>query len=378
MTSRKPVEDMPPSSSAAAATAPVKVAQSGALRTITLDRPAARNALDRATIAAFAIAMPQIARDANIYAVALRASRPGVFCAGGDVRALLAAHRRDAAEARAMLAAEYRCVWLLECFSKPVVSLMDGVVMGGGAGLTLVNTHRVAAEAYGFAMPEVRIGFFPDDGVAHALARLPGAVGPYLALTGRRIGRADAFALGLATHCIDAVHFAEIEHALADAQPIDPLLDRLHRPPGDGDIASVRDAIDTCFGAATVAQIFVQLARLRDAAGRHAAWAAAVLDDLHAASPLALEVALRHVRQASAFDLRQTLNLDYRLGARMLEFADFGEGVRAQMIDKDGRPRWTMASHADVPAAMVEDLFRPDPALDLALPTRQEMQAARV
>jgi enoyl-CoA hydratase len=356
----------------------VRTTATGALRTITLDRPQARNALDAATTSAVAAVIPQIARDANVYAVALRSSRPGVFCAGGDVRELVAARRHDPKQAHGMLAAEYRCVWLLECFSKPVVALIDGLVMGGGAGITLVNTHRVAAEAYGFAMPEVRIGFFPDDGVAHALARLPGAVGPYLALTGRRLGRADAFALGLVTHCIDAAHFAEIERRLADAWPIDPLLDGLHRSPGDGEIARFRPYIDDCFAAATVDDIMERVRSSSGGGGAGAAWAASVLADLESASPLALKVALRHVRQARALDLRQTLVIDYRLGRRLLAAADFAEGVRAALIDKDGKPRWQAAHPADVSDATIDDLFQPEAGAELDLPTRQEMQAARI
>ena len=255
-----------------------------------------------------------------------------MFCAGGDVREIASLVATDPPAAAQALASEYALVWLLECFSKPVVALMDGLVLGGGAGITQVNTHKVAAEAYGFAMPEVHLGFFPDDGIAHALGRLPGAIGEYLAMTGRRFGRADAYALGLVTHCIDEAQFDEIERGLADAQPVDPLLDAMHRDPGPGEIVALRSTIDTCFTGATVEEI---TARLRAEPG---AWAAATLADIERASPLALKVALRHVRQSRALDLRQTLCVDYRLGVRMMSAHDFREGVRANLLDKDRAP----------------------------------------
>lgn len=346
--------------------------KSGAARILTLDRPRARNALDHNLKATLTAVIPKIARDADTYAMILRSSQPGVFCAGGDVRELAALVAVDGAAARRALAAEYSLVWLLECFSKPVVALMDGLVMGGGAGITVVNTHKVAAESYGFAMPEVHLGFFPDDGVAHAFGRMPGRIGEYLALTGRRLDRADAYPLGLVTHCIDAVHFGAIEQKLSDAQPVDPLLDQLHRDPGPGAIPAARPSIDACFAGATVEDI---MARLRSEPG---AWALAALADMERASPLALKVALRHVRQSRALDLRQTLGVDYRLAVRMIATRDFNEGVRAALIDKDRAPRWQPRTAPEISDAFIDDIFKSDPENWLPLPTRQEMQAARI
>ncbi len=356
----------------------LRATKRGATRVITFDRPAARNALDVAATATLTDAMPGIARDADTYAIVMRSSRPGTFCAGGDVRELARLVAADLAAARKALAAEYRLIWLMECLSKPVTSLIDGGVMGAGAGITLVNTHRVAAEGYWFAMPEVRLGLFPDDGVAHALARLPGATGEYLALTGRRLQRADAYALGLVTHCIDRDRFEEIEQRLADATPIDPLLDGLHRPPGAGELAAWQGWIDDCFSAATVEEIRARLAA-RAAGGSDAgAWAAAALADLDLGSPLALKVALRHVRQSRALDLRQTLTIDYRLAARLVAAHDFREGVRAALVDRDHHPRWRPRTLAELSDALIDDLFKTSPDTWLSLPTRQEMQAARV
>ncbi len=358
----------------------VKSSANSALRIITLDRPNARNAIDATMTSTLATTIAQTARDPNAYAIVLRSGTPGMFCAGGDVREMahLAATEPDAA--RHALAAEYQLIWLLECFSKPVVSLIDGAVMGAGAGMTLVNTHRVAGERYAFAMPEVRLGFFPDDGVASVLGRMPGEIGVFLGLTGRSIGRDDAYALGLVTHCIDARHFPDLERGLADAEPVDPLLDGLHIAPQASPLEAHKEQIAHYFSAPTVPEIVARLSSLRDRRGRdpEAAWVQNVLDDLARACPLALAIALRHIRDSRSMDLRQTLTLDYRLGRRLIGSHNFQEGVRALMIDKNRAPVWRPTTSGDITTTQIENLFQTDPAHELNLLTRFEMQEARV
>jgi enoyl-CoA hydratase len=334
---------------------------------------------DDAMIAALAAVVPQIARDTNIYAIVLRYSGGRMFCAGADIREWARLAVAAPAQGVEAIQAQSRLVWLLECLSKPVVSLMNGAVMGAGAGITLVNTHRVAAAGYGFACPEVQLGFFPDAGVSHTLGRLPGEIGTYLALTGRPIERADAFALGLVTHCIDACYFEEIERQLADAQTVDPLLDGLHQPPGVGALVPYQSYIADCFAGDTAPEIGRRLVCLADSAteGSVRAWATDVLADLLRASPLSLAVALRHLRLSRAMDLRQTLTIDGRLAPRMFRLHDFQEGVRARFVDPDNAPRWHPATLAEISVARVDDLFRDAPH-ETALPTREEMQAARV
>ena len=182
-----------------------------------------------------------------------RASK--AFSAGGDVRELVRWGREDRARAQRAFAEEYALNWLHECFSKPTISLIDGPVMGSGVGITLYGTHRVAGEGYRFAMPETAIGLFPDVGTAWTLSRLPDAIGMYLGLTGRSIGRADAYALGLLTHCIPAARFEEIKAALIDTWPVDPLLDERHVDPGPGELAPYAEHIARCFSAPTVEEI---------------------------------------------------------------------------------------------------------------------------
>lgn len=342
---------------------------------IELVRVKALNALTTDMRAQLAAVIPGFARDANLYVVLLKSASPKAFSAGGDVRELVTWGRDDPRRARDAFADEYRLNWMLECFSKPVVSLIDGLVMGSGVGITIYNTHRVAGERYKFAMPETAIGLFPDVGVAHALSRLPGNIGTYLGLTGRSIGRAEAYRLGLVTHCIDACDYGEIERRLADAEPVDRLLDRLHRDPGVGELEPDRGLIADCFAAGSVEEISEKLA---GAARSGHGFAAGILEDLAKRSPTSLKITLRHLREAKSKDLRAVLATDYRLACRCLEGHDFAEGVRAALIDKDNLPVWRPARITDVTEAMVTAYFAPlEGGADLDLPSRADMQAAR-
>lgn len=354
----------------------ITVGMQGAAALVTLDRPRALNALNCAMRAKLAAAVPRFARDAQVYCVVIRSTSAKAFCAGGDVRESIAAWRADPVAARAAFAAEYQLNWQLECFSKPTISLIEGMVMGSGVGLSLFGTHRVAGEGYRFAMPETLIGLFPDVGVAHTLARLPDEVGLYLGLTGRTIGRAEAYALGLATHCIPAAAFGDIVERLADAQPVDPELDGRHADPGPGELADKRATIARCFSATTVEDI---IARLGAETGANREWAAAVAADLAQRSPLSLKLTLRHIREARATDLRETLRRDYRLACRSLADHDFAEGVRALLVDKDNKPVWKPGRLADVTEDMVERYFAPltGDLAEMELPTREQMQEMR-
>jgi enoyl-CoA hydratase len=246
------------------------------------------------------------------------------------------------------------------------------VTMGSGVGISLYGTHRVAGERYRFAMPETGIGLFPDDGVCWAFARMPDAIGMYLALTGRPIGRADAYRLGLATHCIPAERFGEIRAGLAAADTVDPVLDDRHEDPGPGELEALWPAIARCFSDDTVEGI---VDRLQSERGAMATWAQGVVEDLAARSPTSLKITHRHVQLARNLDLRATLIQDFRIACRCLEGVDLYEGVRAVLIDRDQTPRWRPGRLQDVSEAMVEAYFAPLGAKELELPSRAKMQA---
>ncbi|MFO7297713.1 MAG: enoyl-CoA hydratase/isomerase family protein [Pseudomonadota bacterium] len=354
------------------------ITRKGAAAIIELDRNAARNAVTGSMRAAIAEAMPGFARDPGVYAVIIRSAVPEMFSAGRDLLELSQTMSAGQDEAARLLAQDYRLYWLLECFSKPTVSLIDGEVLGSGAGLTLYGTHRVAGENFTFAAPETAFGFFPDVGLAWVFARMPGQVGLFLGLTGRRIGRADAFRIGLVTHCIPATRFGEIEAGLSDADPVDPILDDRHEDPGLGELEQYREILDHCFSAESVEDILARLEEGSRRGGATGAWCGDVLAELKQRSPIALKVTFRHIREAAYRDLRQTLMLDYRLASRLIETHDFKEGVRARLNSETQQPRWKPRHIADVTEAMVERFFAYRPGRELILPTRQEMQAARV
>ncbi len=364
-----------PQDHAADSAAKIAVRRSGTLVTLELNRPEALNAFDDDMCRVMADAIPSIARNPDVYIVALTSTSAKAFCAGGDVKALTEKARSDIELVKGYFRNEYTLDWLLECFSKPSVSFINGICMGSGAGLTCFNTHRVAGENYKWAMPETAIGLFPDVGVAHVLARLPWPVGLYLGLTGRPISRADAVWLGIATHAIDSIHYAEIWRRLSGADCVDPMLDGLNRPQDRGPVQSELAFIEATFGADTLNGTFEAL---RSATGEAKAWADKTLTDLLRKSPISLAITDRHIRSARKLDLRETLIQDYRLAVRCLEGHDFYEGVRAALIDKDHKPAWQIARVEDVPASLIEAYFAPLGDGDLTLPSREEMQAARV
>ena len=349
--------------------------RSQALQTFTLNRARLLNAFDDEMCHVLSSVTPQVARNPDIYIVALQSSSPRAFCAGGDVLALTSAAKRDVETAKTYLRNEYALNWLLECFSKPTVSFINGVCMGSGAGLTAFNTHRVAGENYKWAMPEVKIGFFPDVGMASVLARMPWPIGLFLGLTGCAVDRADAQWLGLVTHCLPSSQFGPILAQLKDAEPVDPILDGLNEIQEKGELQKEETLIQEHFSLSTLGDIFQSLAR-SEAGGSE--WAKRTLAGLRTASPLSLAITDRHIRAAASLDIRQALIEDYRLAVRCLDNNDFHEGVRALLRDKDGKPLWQHRRYEDVTPEEVEVYFAPLDAGELQLPSRTEMQAARV
>jgi enoyl-CoA hydratase len=343
--------------------------------TIVLDRPRALNAVNRSMRLAMMEAFPRFARDPLIYGVILRSAVPGVFSAGGDIREMTALSTTDPAEACAAFFEELRLCWLQDCFSKPTIALIDGPVMGTGVGISLYGTHRVAGAGYRFSMPETAIGFFPDCGTSYPFAKMPNAIGIYLALTGRAVGPADAFALGLVTHCIAASDFDVIAAQIEDADPVDPVLDALHRDPGPSALVADGARIARYFEKPSMAAI---MDGLRDAPASDRAWADEILSEFSRRAPLSLAITLEAVRRARVFDLRGALHQDYRIAARMLMAPDFREGVRAFLIDKSRDPVWSPATLADVGPDLVASIFASTGPDEPSLPTRAEMQSARV
>ena len=234
--------------------------EQGRAGVVRLTRVKDLNALTLGMIRALEAFKHACAKNPHIYGIVQEAEGKG-FCAGGDIRLIRNLVEDRPAEADRYYAEEYQHNWTLQCFRKPHVSLMNGVTMGGGVGISLYGTHRVAGETLSFAMPETGIGFTPDVGASWFLPRMPGKIGLYLALTGHVCRRADANYLGVATHCIPAGKFEAIKAAMIEAEPIDPILDGLHEPPGESDLERLKSPVDRIFSAATLDDVFRGLER---------------------------------------------------------------------------------------------------------------------
>jgi enoyl-CoA hydratase/carnithine racemase len=322
---------------------------------VTLDRPSRLNALSREMFEALSAHYERWAPAPHIYGVVMQSAHPTVFSSGGDLKVLHQLNEQGAVEAiREFYRAAYSHAWLLEKFIRPNVPLINGLVFGGGIGITLYGTHCVAAEGYRFAMPQVGIGFLPDIGGTYFLPRLLGWTGLYLALTGREVGPADAYRLRLVSHYIPAAHFSVIKDALADNHPIDRLLDGLHRDPGEGELVRLTPAIDRVFSAPSVEAI---LERLDAEEGEDEAWARETASELRKKSPTSLKVAFAQMQRGKSLDLAQSLKLEFRLASHLVGSHDYREGIAARIAGKGRAPNWQPATLDAVDDQRIERLF---------------------
>jgi enoyl-CoA hydratase len=337
----------------------------GAAGLVTLNRPQALNAITHGMVRELARALDAWEADPAVTRVILQGAGGKAFSAGGDIRALYEAGRSGRHdEALAFWRDEYHLNIRIKRYGKPYLSLIDGIVMGGGVGVSLHGAYRVAGERYRFAMPEVAIGFFPDVGATYALPRLPGGAGMYLALTGARVGPDDAGALGLATHAAPSAAFADITERLVAGEDVDAVLASAARPIEPGPITRERAVIDACFSAESVPAI---LARLDEAAAAGSDFARATAADMRSKAPSSMAIAFEQVRRGRDLSLEQAMALEFRIVSRVVREPDFYEGVRAAIIDKDGAPRWQQRSIEEVDPAWLAAHFEPLGAQELGV-----------
>ena len=332
----------------------------GAAGIVTLNRPKALNAVTHAMVLALRTQLDAWADDPAITRVVITAAAERAFSAGGDIRALTdlgKAGKHD--EALQFWRDEYPLNAAIKNFRKPYVALIDGIVMGGGVGVSVHGSHRVAGDRFSFAMPEVGIGFFPDVGATWFLPRMPGELGAYCALTGERFDVADALAAGIATHRIPSARFAALLDGLTGTVSVDALLSAFSEPAGQGPIAARRSAIDRLFPGDRVEDILAALDREAAAGGSDGAWAAKTATTMRAKSPLSLKIALAQVRRGKAWDFATCMRAEFRIVSRIIHGHDFYEGVRAVIVDKDNKPRWQPAALDAVSGAEVERHFAP-------------------
>jgi enoyl-CoA hydratase len=329
----------------------------GKVGRLRLNRPKPIHALNEAMCHAMIAALVAWRENPEIEAVLLDHAEGRGFCAGGDVRAAAESGKVDGTAARAFFGTEYQLNHLLFTYAKPIVSVMDGIVMGGGVGIALPARYRIATERTVFAMPEATIGLFPDVGGGWYLSRLPGRIGQYLALSAARIDGAEMKALGMATHYVPSDVLDGVKAAIiVEPQRIGDILDAASVSAVETPILGQRESIDRLFAADSLEDI---LHALETDDGD---WARTVLAGLRTKSPQSCKVALRLLNEAAVrTDFADEMRTEYGIAAHVCQRHDFIEGVRALLIDRDNAPIWDPATPEGVTDHMLDTIFGPLP-----------------
>jgi enoyl-CoA hydratase len=332
----------------------------GAAGIVVLNRPQALNAVTFGMVDALARQLAEWEGDPAVTRVILTAAGERAFSAGGDLRALFDLGRAGHHEAAlSYWRAEYALNALIKRYRKPYVSLIDGIVMGGGVGISIHGSHRVAGDGFAFAMPEVGIGFIPDVGATWFLPRLPGELGLYCALTGERLGAADALAAGVATHRVASARFSDLLAGLCGTVPVDAMLGAFAEPAGEGPLAARRPVIDRLFTGGSVEDILAALDAEAIGRGADAGFARAAAASIRLKSPTSLKITLAQLRRGRNLDFAECMRSEFRIASRLLLGHDLYEGIRSVIIDKDQAPHWQPSSLEAVSVAEVERHFEP-------------------
>jgi enoyl-CoA hydratase len=342
--------------------------RTGVAGCVILNRPQALNAVSHGMVLVLTQQLTAWESDPAITRVIVTASGGRAFSAGGDLRALYDLGRAGRhEEALDFFRAEYALNTRIKYYRKPYVALIDGIVMGGGVGISVHGSHRVAGDRFGFAMPEVGIGFFPDIGATWFLPRLAGALGTYCALSGERLAADDGVAAGIATHRVASARFTELGRALCNAVSVDATLGAFAEPVAAGPVLAQKAAIDRCFHHDCVEDILGALDAAAVENDDAARFARATASAMRTKSPTSLKIALAQMRRGTSLDFAGCMRTEFRIVSRVMGGRDFYEGVRAVIIDKDQAPRWQPPALEAVSAADVERYFAPL-ANELALP----------
>lgn len=343
-------------------TAPVLTGIDDRVGRVTLNRPKALHALNLEMCREMTEALRAWREDSTVHGAVLDHSGERGFCAGGDIRRLAEGGASAEAEAVDFFRTEYRLNSLLFSYPKPITAVIDGVVMGGGVGISMPCRFRVATERTLFAMPETSIGLFPDVGGGWHLSRLPGETGTWLALTGARLKAANCLALGIANAFVASADVEAMKRALVDRlsearaehaeEVTEAVLDQFAGDAGVESVAAHREAIDRLFAFDAVEDIFAALER------DGSEWARSQLELLRTKSPQALKVSLRQLRtgrRLKTFD--DVMAMEFRIASRTVLLPDFREGVRAVLVDKDNAPRWDPPTVEAVGDDLLDTIF---------------------
>jgi enoyl-CoA hydratase/carnithine racemase len=330
---------------------------------VTLNRPEALNALSLAMILQLRTLFSEFSADPEVFAVLIRGAGEKAFCAGGDIRSLYKSFKNSGSLHNEFFAAEYPLDYLLYSYPKPYAALLDGITLGGGMGISQGSALRIVGERTQMAMPEVAIGFFPDVGGSYFLSRLAGMLGRYLALTGLKIGAADALysrladvylppeAIASTADDLSRLHWSS-DH-FADLQRF--LRARAAAPKSSPTLLALREAIDLHFSKTSVVAILSSLES--ETRSAYAAWASETAKVIRSRSPTLLGVTLRQLQRGASMSLADCFRMELGMAAHSFEQGDFLEGVRAVLIDKDNKPRWRPSRIEEVTDSMIEAWF---------------------
>ena len=314
---------------------------------VTLNKPETLNAVTDEMLTALNAQLDVWERDNTVKHLVIKAVEGRAFSAGGDIR-----HLYDTGTVGNFdfdfFAREYALNARIRKFPKPYIALVDGIVMGGGVGVSFHGSHRIAGDKIGFAMPEVGIGFFPDVGASYFLSRLPHYMGLYLGLTGNRMKSADCVALGLASHYVPSDRFAALEGALITEADAEPAISGFAQQPEAAPYLAYAAYVERAFSASSLPDIFSELNTMEGEGGDIGEWAAKTLAVLNGKSPTSLAIAFRQIRDGGALDIDGCMKMEFRILKRILTGNEFYEGIRAAIIDKDNAPIWSPAALADV------------------------------
>lgn len=337
---------------------------------VTLNNEKALNALNWDMVKAMRAQLAEWSGDKSVRAIMVKGAGERAFCAGGDIRWLHDTAKEDPAYASEFFRDEYTNNSLIYHYSKPYVALIDGIVMGGGVGISVHGDFRVAGDATLFAMPETGIGLFPDVGGGHFMPRLHDGLGLYYALTGARAKAADCMAAGIATHYAPADKYEELgkalletplgDHAHAD---IETVLDTYAGDPGHAPVNDIRPAIARLFqGHETLTALMAALEN------DGSEFAADTLKTLSRMSPTSMLLTFEQMKRGHNLDFDENMKMEFRMVRRVMEGHDFFEGVRAQILDKDRNPKWSPATLLEIGANDLNPYFESLGEAELDLP----------
>ena len=333
----------------------------GAVGLITLNRPAALNALTHHMCLRMSDQLRQWAVEKEISLVVVHGAGDRAFCAGGDIRELYESGKAGTSYVTDFYADEYRLNTQIKEYSKPFVALIDGITMGGGVGVSVHGSHCVAGDKTVFAMPETGIGLFPDVGGTFFLPRMPGALGMYLALTGARLKTADALYAGIATHYVPSDRQEALLQELSAHGNAERALRSFAKETSTAPLSDRQEKIDRLFTGPSLEAILMALDQEKDD------WCLELAETIRRKSPTALKITHRQLQEGQTLGFRDCMKLEYRLTCRVMAGRDFFEGVRASVIDKDQSPQWNPARLEDVTDDDIAKYFAPLGDRELAL-----------